>query len=331
MFEPPDWEWAQAGDVGWWVRADWRAGLARARRPAARRVAADGRLTTVKTGPHRVVYRVDLPEGAVYVKHFLVPDRRAMLRQWVRRGKGRNEGQRTRASRRDRGADHHADRAGRAAEAEVPVRELPGHPRRFPRRSRSTSSSSSRLPRWPEPSSARPAEARRGPGAVMTARLHDAGFVHQDFHPGNILVRIGDDDQPHLAMIDLDALRVTRPVWQFWEDLARLAKIDFDAQAPEPPTDLGRGAAQPGAAEPLFLASVRPVGSLSLPQSVPAGAAEQPPPNQPPSRAGSRTRRAPGPSGFGGAGGVAAVGATSTSRPTAALGSGRSPPATSTV
>src|SRR5205807_2312313 len=44
--------------------------------------------------------------------------------------------------------------------------------------------------------------------AVMTARLHDAGFVHQDFHPGNILVRLDSDDCPVLAMIDLDALRV---------------------------------------------------------------------------------------------------------------------------
>ena len=38
---------------------------------------------------------------------------------------------------------------------------------------------------------------------VLTASLHDAGFVHHDFHPGNLLVRIGDDDRPSLAMIDL--------------------------------------------------------------------------------------------------------------------------------
>src|SRR5439155_195263 len=56
----------------------------------------DGQLTVVKTGPHRVVYRAELAEGAVYVKHFLVPGLRAKVRQWFRRGKGRNEGRRTR-------------------------------------------------------------------------------------------------------------------------------------------------------------------------------------------------------------------------------------------
>ena len=35
------------------------------------------------------------PQGTIYVKHFLVPDWRATLRQWVRRGKGRNEGKRS--------------------------------------------------------------------------------------------------------------------------------------------------------------------------------------------------------------------------------------------
>ncbi len=41
----------------------------------------------------------------------------------------------------------------------------------------------------------------------MTARLHDAGFLHEDFHPGNILVRFPIEDEPELVMIDLDALR----------------------------------------------------------------------------------------------------------------------------
>src|SRR5438270_524950 len=48
--------------------------------------------------------------------------------------------------------------------------------------------------------------------ADLTARLHDAGFVHQDFHPGNLLLRIEPGDRLRLAVIDLDALRVTRRV-----------------------------------------------------------------------------------------------------------------------
>jgi tRNA A-37 threonylcarbamoyl transferase component Bud32 len=46
----------------------------------------------------------------------------------------------------------------------------------------------------------------------MTARLHNAGLLHYDFHPGNILVRFASDWDPELVMIDLDALRKTRRV-----------------------------------------------------------------------------------------------------------------------
>jgi tRNA A-37 threonylcarbamoyl transferase component Bud32 len=43
---------------------------------------------------------------------------------------------------------------------------------------------------------------------TFTARLHAGGFVHTDFHPGNVMVRIEPDGTPRLAMIDLDALRI---------------------------------------------------------------------------------------------------------------------------
>ena len=95
MFKPPEWEWSQIGDVGWWSRDGWGdvlLGNAGLRLDEWRE---QGNLAIIKSGPHRVVYRVDLPQGSIYVKHFLVPDWRATLRQWVRRGKGRNEGKRS--------------------------------------------------------------------------------------------------------------------------------------------------------------------------------------------------------------------------------------------
>ena len=79
MFKSPEWEWSQTDDVGWWSRDGWGEVLLGANGLRLEEWSEQGRVTTIKSGPHRVVYRVDLPQGAIYVKHFLVPDWRAKI------------------------------------------------------------------------------------------------------------------------------------------------------------------------------------------------------------------------------------------------------------
>src|SRR5260221_13751068 len=50
-----------------------------------------GQAQIVKHGPHRTVYRVDLPDLCFYLKHNRLPNRRAWLRGLVRPSKARME------------------------------------------------------------------------------------------------------------------------------------------------------------------------------------------------------------------------------------------------
>src|SRR5438046_690106 len=52
---------------------------------------ASGQACVVKQGPHRLVYRVELPGLRFYIKHNLVHDQRTWLRQLVRPSKARIE------------------------------------------------------------------------------------------------------------------------------------------------------------------------------------------------------------------------------------------------
>src|SRR5262245_8251452 len=73
LFEPPVWRWSQAADVGWWVRAEWQEALLGPKGLRLDEWRREGRLQVIKTGPVRIVYRVELEQGAVFIKHYLVP------------------------------------------------------------------------------------------------------------------------------------------------------------------------------------------------------------------------------------------------------------------
>jgi tRNA A-37 threonylcarbamoyl transferase component Bud32 len=206
MFQPPEWRWVQTGPVGWWLRGPWDETLLGPEGLRLEQWRAEGRLATVKSGPHRIVYRVDLPEGAIYIKHYLIPDYRAMFRQWFRRGKGRNEGKRSEVLASIGVPTIHPIALGEQRkrnflfENYLITREIPGT---VPL----DEFLEQHLGDHPEPLRSQIRQRLATSLAVLTARLHNEGMTHIDFHPGNILVRLDADDMPALTMIDLDALR----------------------------------------------------------------------------------------------------------------------------
>ncbi len=149
---------------------------------------ADGSAEVVKHGPHRTVYRVALPGGAVFVKHCRINGPRAWARELMRPPKARLE----------------FENATRllvlGIGAAVPL------------------AWGTRDSRWPGESflitrdlapaipftdyiegrtlSARERqELARGLGRFL-ARLHDSGVTHPDPHPGNILVEAEEPNPP---------------------------------------------------------------------------------------------------------------------------------------
>ena len=288
--QAPDWEWSQIRRrrlvvSGWLGR-----GAAGTRRPAPRRMAQRGTAHDDQVGAasHRLPRRSSPGQrstssiswcptgGPCFASGFAAArgETRASDRSiWPRSA--------CRRSRRSRSAN-----SGSASSCS----RITWSRWRFRRRFRSTSSSSTSFPESPSRSGRRSARRLAQAMAVMTARLHDAGLLHHDFHPGNILVRLAADHAPELFMIDLDALRKSRR------------------------RDLEAGPAEPGAPRSLLLAAQQPDRPLSLLESVSAKPRTEPPPRSAGLPTGSRTRRASGPSGSGGGGAGAAGRRTSTSK-----------------
>ncbi len=165
--------------------------------------------SVVKTGPHRTVYRLDLPAGEFYLKQFRLADWKALLRNLVRTCPAEIEWQ---AAHRiaacglptfETIAMGRRMRAGVVCENYLVTRGIPGA---LPL-DQFWQSVVARI------SAARQAIVRQQLAGVLgrlTARLHRSGVEHADFHAGNLLVVWNGSDLPELFVIDLNAARFHR-------------------------------------------------------------------------------------------------------------------------
>ncbi|MCI0637454.1 MAG: phosphotransferase [Gemmataceae bacterium] len=170
-----------------------------------------GQARIVKQGPHRSVYRVQLPELCFYLKHNRLPDWPSWLRQLVRPSKARMEFDRAR---------------GVAARGIATFEPLAlGEERAFLGAGESflvtrTLEDAEPLHRFvagalPALAPARCIRIRHQLTrelALLAARLHDSGICHNDLHAGNLLVRLWEDDRLQLFLIDLNAVHLGAPL-----------------------------------------------------------------------------------------------------------------------
>ncbi|MGE3808810.1 MAG: lipopolysaccharide kinase InaA family protein, partial [Gemmataceae bacterium] len=164
-----------------------------------------GHARIAKDGPHRTVYHVVLPELDCYVKRNRVHDTRAYLRQLDRPAKARIE------------FDHALLIAGRGIDTITPLavgeaRSANGDSFLVTRGLRDTTPLGDfleqQLPALGAERQPRIRQRLTHELARLLARMHEAGIRHDDLHPGNFLVRLDDNDDPSLFLIDLHAVKL---------------------------------------------------------------------------------------------------------------------------
>ena len=164
----------------------------------------DGSAEVIKTGPHRTVYRLVLPKGNFYLKHYRTPDWQAVLQNIVRPCKADLEwraaqtasglGLRTFETvavgrKRSLGVIRENYLISREISAAVPLDQFV-------------------LETWPNLPAHLQQSARRGIAAELgriAARLHQSGQLHRDLHPGNLLIR-PEGNFDRIYLIDLHAM-----------------------------------------------------------------------------------------------------------------------------
>ncbi len=204
-------------DVRWQVAPAWRQGLDGLFPLRLDQWLRQGTASIVKNGPHRTVYRIDLPECQVYLKHYRCRDWLSAAEHLVRGSAGRREFLRGR------------EIVRRQVPTVTPLAVGQRHRRGIvfdsflvtaavPDAMALSDYLSSELPRL-DPK--RQPAARREIASILgtlCATAHRAGIHHDDFHAGNILIRpcFTDDGAiekpPEVFLIDVPNVRLSRPL-----------------------------------------------------------------------------------------------------------------------
>jgi tRNA A-37 threonylcarbamoyl transferase component Bud32 len=170
-----------------------------------------GQGCVVKHGPHRTVYRVALDGLSFHVKHYPIADLRGWLRQLVRPSKARTEYRRALAV------------AARGVPTFLPLALGERGHGLGPSESFLLSHTlegteplstfvETTLPRLHGVRQARLRQRLALALAALVARMHEAGVAHHDLHAANLLLRLREDDEPILYLIDLSAVRLGGPL-----------------------------------------------------------------------------------------------------------------------
>ncbi len=209
----------RTGRVRWDSLPDWAADLFDGTGLRLARWTAEGRVEVVKHGPHRTIYRVRLPQRVFYVKHYRPNTIWDVARHLFRASPARREWRKaSEIARRGiptvRPVALQEQLVGRLVGESFFVSEgIPG-----------SCTLGNYVPRLPSPDGPGPGrEVRRrllDGLARFTARLHRAGVLHDDFHPGNVLIRLDGDQpawneqtgRPELYLVDVAGVRFSGPM-----------------------------------------------------------------------------------------------------------------------
>jgi tRNA A-37 threonylcarbamoyl transferase component Bud32 len=213
---PPDAGAADSELVQWQVSPEWSDLLTGPRGLRLAEWLDEGRAKIVKTGSHRTVYRVDLPQRTFFVKHYRCSTLLKASRHWMRESASKREYRRALEIER-----RHVPTARPVAVGEQRRGGLVYENYLVTEAVAQACSLDEfvdeRLAGLPPP--ARRALRRKllAGLARLCAAAHEAGVFHNDLHTGNVLVRLDSgegpgDDRPQLYLIDLPGVRLSGPL-----------------------------------------------------------------------------------------------------------------------